>query len=118
MIFFHLLVLQEYLVLTENRIPLKPLLGGMRRIVALSISSHEQTQLHLVCCFFYNVFSLFLKDPFFQIILGLGRITLYAQQHFTSRSRFHAANTMITYFPILENKPCFKAPVLSSTSHD
>ena len=30
-------------VLTESRIPLKPILGGVR-IVALSISSHEQTQ--------------------------------------------------------------------------
>ena len=41
--FFHILVLQEYWVLTERRIPLKPVLGGVR-IVALCISSHEQTQ--------------------------------------------------------------------------
>ena len=40
--FFHILVLQKYWVLTESRIPIKPVLGGMR-IVALSISSHEQT---------------------------------------------------------------------------
>ena len=40
---FHILVLQEYWVVTENRIPLKLMLGGMK-IVALSISSHEQTQ--------------------------------------------------------------------------
>ena len=40
---FHILVLQEYWVQTESRIPLKPVLGGAR-IVALSISSHEQTQ--------------------------------------------------------------------------
>ena len=43
LIFFHILVLQEYWVLTESRILLKPVLGGVR-IVALSISSHEQTQ--------------------------------------------------------------------------
>ena len=40
---FHILVLQEYWVLTESRIPLKPVLGSVR-IVALSIRSHEQTQ--------------------------------------------------------------------------
>ena len=39
---FHVLVLQEYWVLVESRILLKPVLGGVR-IVALSISSHEQT---------------------------------------------------------------------------
>ena len=42
LIFFHILVLQEYWVLTESRIPLKPVLGDVR-IVAFSISSHEQT---------------------------------------------------------------------------
>ena len=31
---FHILVLQEYLVLTESRIPLKQVLGGVR-IIAL-----------------------------------------------------------------------------------
>ena len=35
--------LQEYWVITESRVPLKPVLRGVR-IVALSISSHEQTQ--------------------------------------------------------------------------
>ena len=34
--------LLEYWVLMESRIPLKPVLGGV--IVALSISSHKQTQ--------------------------------------------------------------------------
>ena len=45
LIFFHILVLQEYWVPTENRIPLKSVLhvGGVR-VVALSISCHEQTQ--------------------------------------------------------------------------
>ena len=43
LIFLHILVLQEYWVLTETRIPLKPMLGGVK-IVALSVSSHEQTQ--------------------------------------------------------------------------
>ena len=42
LIIFHNMVLQEYRVLTESRIPLKLVLGGVR-IVALSISSHEQT---------------------------------------------------------------------------
>ena len=37
------LVLQEYWVLRESRISLQPMLGGVS-IVALSISSHEQTQ--------------------------------------------------------------------------
>ena len=44
---FHILVLQEYWVLTESRIPLKQGKGGGgggMRIVALSISSQEQTQ--------------------------------------------------------------------------
>ena len=40
-IFFHILVLQEYWVLVKSRIPLKPMLGGMI-IFALSISSHER----------------------------------------------------------------------------
>ena len=43
LIFFYILVLQEYWVLTESRIPLKPVLGGTRN-VALPISSHKQTQ--------------------------------------------------------------------------
>ena len=43
LIFFHILVLREYWVLTESRIPLKPVLWGVR-IVAFSIISHEQTQ--------------------------------------------------------------------------
>ena len=43
LIFFHNLVFQQYWVLTESRIPVRPVLGDVR-IVALSISSHEQTQ--------------------------------------------------------------------------
>ena len=43
LLFFHILVLLEYWVLKESRIPLKPVLGGVR-IVALSISSHDPTQ--------------------------------------------------------------------------
>ena len=41
--FFHFLVLQEYWVLKESRIPLKPVVGSVI-MVALSISSHKQTQ--------------------------------------------------------------------------
>ena len=40
---FYILVLQEYWALMESRIPLKLVPGGVI-IVALSISSHEQTQ--------------------------------------------------------------------------
>ena len=40
--FFHILVLQKYLVLTESRIPIKQVLGCMS-IVAISVSSHGQT---------------------------------------------------------------------------
>ena len=43
LIFFNILVLQEYSVLTESRIPFKLLLRGVR-IVARSRSSHEQNQ--------------------------------------------------------------------------
>ena len=42
-IFFHILVLQEYWVLSKSSIPLKQVLWGVR-IVTLSISSHEQIQ--------------------------------------------------------------------------
>ena len=42
-LYLHILVLQEYWVLTESRIRLKPVLGSVR-IVALTINSHEQTQ--------------------------------------------------------------------------
>ena len=55
---FHILVLQEYCVLTESRILLKPMLGGVR-IVALSSSSHEQTQNTSLLGFFYIVGSLY-----------------------------------------------------------
>ena len=47
---FHTLVLRAYWVQTESRITLKLVLGSVR-IVALSISSHEQTQLNRVCYF-------------------------------------------------------------------
>ena len=57
---FHILVLQEYWVLAESRIPLKPVLGGVG-IVALSNKTDSGV-------FLYCRFSLFLKDPFFQII--------------------------------------------------
>ena len=43
LIFFQNLVFQQYWVLVVSRITLKPVLGEVR-IVALSISSREQTQ--------------------------------------------------------------------------
>ena len=64
LIFFHILVLQEYWVLAESRIPLKPVVGGVR-VVALSISFHEKTQKNRVCGFLYCMLSLFLRDPCF-----------------------------------------------------
>ena len=51
-------VLQEYWVLTDSRIPFKPVLGGVR-IAALSISSDEQTLSNQVCCFSYSVGSFY-----------------------------------------------------------
>ena len=59
----HVLVSQEYTVLTERKIPLKSVLRCMR-IVAPSISSHETESV----VFKYCRFSLFLKDSFLQII--------------------------------------------------
>ena len=64
LIFFHILGLQECWVLMESRIPLKLVLGYVK-IVALSISSHEQTQKNKSAVFLYCRFSLFLKDLFF-----------------------------------------------------
>ena len=55
--FFQILVLQEYWLRSENRIPLRPVLLVMR-IVALNISSHE------TLLFSNFVGSLFLKDLF------------------------------------------------------
>ena len=67
LIFFHILVLQEYWVLTESRIPLKPVLGGVI-IVALPLVhmnrlNKTESDVSLYCKFF-----LLLKDPFFHII--------------------------------------------------
>ena len=68
LVFFHMLVLQEYWLLTEIRIPLK-LVVKYLRIVALFISSHEQTK--KTSMLFSNIIGslFFLKDPFFQIVL-------------------------------------------------
>ena len=60
---FHILVLQEYLVLTESRMLLKPVLGGVK-MVALSVSSHEQNRYNRVCCFIKLRFSLFCRFLF------------------------------------------------------
>ena len=50
LIFYHILIIPEHWVLPKSRIPAQLVLGGVR-IVAPSISSHEQAQLNLVCCF-------------------------------------------------------------------
>ena len=52
------MVLQEYWVLKESRIPLKPVLGGINRL--------NKTE---SAVFIYCRFSLFLKDPFFRQII-------------------------------------------------
>ena len=51
---------------TESRIPLKPVLGGMKD-VAFSSMSHEQTQSNRVCCFLFCKFTEFPKDPLFRL---------------------------------------------------
>ena len=66
-------------LLTESRIPLKPVRGGMR-IVALSISFHEQTKNESVV-FQYCRFSLFLKNPVFQIIYTLRTLAVRSINH-------------------------------------
>ena len=64
---FHILVLQEYWGLTESRISLKPVQGGVRIValllVLLNRLNKTESAVLLNCRF-----SLFLKDPFFQII--------------------------------------------------
>ena len=59
-------------VLTESRIPLKSVLGGMR-IFALSILMNRLNETESAV-FLYCRFSLFLKDPFFLIILTIDHI--------------------------------------------
>ena len=61
---FHILVLQQYWVLAENRIPLKPVLGRVR-IVALPLVLMNRLNKTEYAVFLYCRFSLFLKDPFF-----------------------------------------------------
>ena len=68
LIFFPILVLQGYWVLKESRKLLKPVLGDVI-IVALCISPLWTDSIKLSLLFFlYCKFSLFLKEPFFQII--------------------------------------------------
>ena len=62
LIFFHILVLQEYLVLTESRIPLKPVLGKKSHFPLVLMNTLNKTE---SVVFIYCRFSLFLKDPFF-----------------------------------------------------
>ena len=65
LIFFHILVLLEHRVLTESRIPLKPVLGGVKIAALVLMNRLNKTESALfLCC----RFSLFLKDSLFQII--------------------------------------------------
>ena len=64
---FHILVLPEYWVLTKSRITLKPVLGdvGILHFPLVLMNRLNKTQ---SAVFLYCRFSVFLKDPFFQII--------------------------------------------------
>ena len=53
MYFFHILVIQEYGVLTESRIPLKPVLGEAK-VAALSINTQTDSVLLVCCCSLYS----------------------------------------------------------------
>ena len=64
---FLTLVLRAYWVETESRITLKLVLGSVK-IVELSISSHEQTQLNRVCYFLKVLVLSFSEGSIFQII--------------------------------------------------
>ena len=79
---FHNLVFQQYWVLTESRIPLKSVLGEVR-IIALSISSHEQTQ---SAVFLFCRFSLFLKDTFSRLFTCVVGSNLVASPCFLCKS--------------------------------
>ena len=57
-------VLQGYWVLAESRIPLKPVLGGMRTVALLLVLMNRLNKTKSAV-FLYCRFSLFLKDPFF-----------------------------------------------------
>ena len=63
LIFFHILVLWEFWILSESRITLKLVLAGVR-IIVISISSHEQLYKTESVVFKYGRFSPSIKNPF------------------------------------------------------
>ena len=63
----HYSVLQEYWVLTESRIVLKPVLGA-RELLQFPLVLMNRLNKTESAVFIYFRFSLFLKDPFLQII--------------------------------------------------
>ena len=69
LIFFHSLVLQEYWVQAESRIPLMPVLGGWGRVARELLHVPLVFMNRLNKCefavFLYCKFSVFLKDLFF-----------------------------------------------------
>ena len=65
---FHILVLQEYWVLKESRIPLKGVIGGVR-IVALSVNSLNRLNETESSVFGFCRFSLFLNDPISRLFI-------------------------------------------------
>ena len=65
----HILLVQKYWVLTESRIPRKPVLGSMNILKKPSL------------LFSYIVGSLFLRDLFFRLFGGLVFITCFIYSH-------------------------------------
>ena len=70
LIFFHSLVLQEYLALTESSIPVEPVLGGMRELLYFLLVLMNRLNKTESAVFKYCSFSLLLKDPFFKMYLS------------------------------------------------
>ena len=60
-----------------DRIPLKPVLGGVSG-VALSITTHEQTQSNRVCYYISWLHSVLPKDPLFRLYLSSQQQSLSA----------------------------------------
>ena len=86
LIFFHILVLQENWVLMESRIPLKPVLGGVR--ILMNRRNKTESAVFLHCRF-----SLFLKDLFFQIIYEVCFHALHFEMYTCQRWNFLKIST-------------------------
>ena len=86
-IFVHILILQEYWVLTERRIPLKLVIGGVRIVAHFPCVLMNSLNNSKSATFLFWRFSLFLKDPLFQVIYLVNGICLrYLISHTTCSS--------------------------------